>query len=54
MRLFYLMFQLFPTPQDQYEKVCGHTDAGIEFIKRVQSFMEKRIHVEQNYAKELR
>ncbi len=40
--------------QDQYEKVCVHTDHGIEFIKRVQTFMEKRIAVEQSYAKELR
>lgn len=40
--------------QDQYDKVCTHTDLGIEFIKRVQAFMEKRISVEQAYAKELR
>ncbi len=40
--------------QDQYEKVCTHTDLGIEFLKRVQTFMEKRITVELNYAKELR
>lgn len=39
---------------DQYDKVCAHTDLGIEFIKRVQSFMEKRIYVENSYAKELR
>ena len=41
-------------PQDQYDKVCAHTDHGIEFVKRVSSFVEKRIHVEQSYAKELR
>lgn len=39
---------------DQYDKVAVHTDVGIEFIKRVSSFVEKRISAEQNYAKELR
>ena len=41
-------------PQDQYDKVAVHTDIGIEFIKRVSTFVEKRISAEQNYAKELR
>ena len=40
--------------QDQYDKVAVHTDVGIEFIKRVSTFVEKRISAEQNYAKELR
>lgn len=39
---------------DQYDKVAVHTDVGIEFIKRVSTFVEKRISAEQNYAKELR
>ena len=41
-------------PQDGYEHVCAHTEHGIEFVKRAASFVEKLIHVEQNYAKELR
>ena len=40
--------------QDQYEKVCSHTEQGIEFIKRVSTFVEKRIHIEQGYAKDIR
>ena len=46
-----------PSPsisQDQYDKVAIHTDIGIEFVKRVSSFVEKRISAEHNYAKELR
>jgi thyroid hormone receptor interactor 10 len=39
---------------DGYEHVCVHTEHGIEFVKRTASFVEKLIHVEQNYAKELR
>jgi len=39
---------------DQYDQVCTHTDQGIEFVKRVTSYVEKRIHVEQSYAKDLR
>ena len=39
---------------DQYETVCTHTDSGIKYVKRVTSFVEERIHAEQNYAKELR
>jgi hypothetical protein len=41
-------------PQDQYDKIAVHTDVGIEFIKRVSTFVEKRISAEHNYAKELR
>lgn len=40
--------------QDQYEVVCGHTDQGIEFVKRVSNFVKDRIHAEQQYARELR
>lgn len=40
--------------QDQYDKVAIHTELGIEFIKRVQGFMEKRVQVETTYAKDLR
>lgn len=39
---------------DGYDYVCAHTEHGIEFVKRAASFVEKLIHVEQNYAKELR
>ena len=45
---------LLSPPQDGYDPVCAHTDQGIEFVKRSVTFMEKLIHVEQNYAKELR
>ena len=34
--------------------MCTHTDSGIKYVKRVTSFVEERIHAEQNYAKELR
>ena len=40
--------------QDQYDKIAVHTDVGIEFVKRVSTFVEKRISAEHNYAKELR
>ncbi|CAI8014107.1 Formin-binding protein 1-like, partial [Geodia barretti] len=41
-------------PQDGYEHACAHTEHGNEFVKKAASFVEKLIHVEQNYAKELR
>ncbi len=40
--------------QDQYDKISSHTEQGIEFTKKVASFVEKRIHVEHSYAKDLR
>ena len=43
-----------PPPQDGYEHACAHTEHGNEFVKKAASFVEKLIHVEQNYAKELR
>ena len=43
-----------PCTQDQYDKIAVHTDVGIEFVKRVSTFVEKRISAEHNYAKELR
>ncbi|XP_064396439.1 formin-binding protein 1-like [Halichondria panicea] len=39
---------------DQYDKISSHTEQGIEFTKKVASFVEKRIHVEHSYAKDLR
>lgn len=39
---------------DQYDHVCHHAEQGIEFVKRVSQFVEKRISIELSYAKELR
>ena len=40
--------------QDQYDKISSHTEHGIEFTKKVATFVEKRISVEHSYAKDLR
>jgi thyroid hormone receptor interactor 10 len=40
--------------QDQYDKLLQYTDHGIEFVKRVESFVKERIEIEQDYAKKLR
>jgi hypothetical protein len=39
---------------DQYDKLLQYTDHGIEFVKRVESFVKERIEIEQDYAKKLR
>ena len=51
---YYRVHKWRPHTQDQYDTICQYTEQGIEHVKRVSNYVKDRIHIENNYAKELR